>query len=256
MIVNLMMKGTHTVNINENRIIKVGDKMINVDKDVPIMRYRFEQYTDKEISYIKNMMDKLTRVTHLAEIPLNENTITVVKELPRMAKFVYSEITSDEADKGEISADKKNLLMQLKEVIEDVDRIVFKDKTRTMDTVTYSSIVSNIAKNMGIHADKFGICESPLSFGENCCLTAVKAREIMSKYSEISDVALPSANHQNMNCCGCVRFIVIDSDTEMVEAKVKKEHKEHKESTGENKTEHKKSSVPKKGSIQLGRFSL
>lgn len=253
MIVNLLITGKHTININENGIIKIGDKLINVDKDIPIVRYRFENYGESEIEYIKSLMKKMSRATHLAEVPLRDNTSDILKELPTMAKFVYSEISDDEATNVKLNSTKEELISRLRENKGLIDRVVFKDKTSTMDTVTFSQIVDSVAKLLGMPVGTFAICDSPLSFGERCCLSAVKAREIMSKYSSIADVALPSANHQSMNCCGCVRFIVVDKDTEAVPVKVKKAalSKETKEPKAKAKTVD-----TRKSTIGIGKFRL
>lgn len=255
MIVSLVLEETYKLNINANRMVKVDNHNLNVDKDIPIIRYRFKKYTDNEVKYIEDMMSNLNRVTHLAEINLDEHTSDNIKKLPTMAKFIYSAITEDEVQSASLSVEKLNLLRGLKEVSGNIDRVMLRDKSKTLDTITYSKIAGAVTSILGIPADCVGVCSSPLSFGENCCLSAVRAREIMTKYSTVADVALPSANHQCMNCCGCIRYIVVNSDTEIISVGTKKK-KETSESNG-NTTKNKIATTSKsKGQIKPGMFRL
>ena len=77
----------------------------------------------------------------------------------------------------------------------------------------------------------------------------------MGKYSAVADVALPTANHQCMNCCGCIRYIVIDSDTvaPIETASKQKATKAKTENSGETK---KVNTDKHKVFLQPGRFSL
>jgi hypothetical protein len=96
-----------------------------------------------------------------------------------------------------------------------------------------------------------GICSSPLSFDDMACLTAVKAREIMSRYSTTTDVALPSANHQSMNCCGCIRYVTVTEDIPAPsDGKQKQASGNKKNSSDESKP--KANKVP----VGFGMFSL
>lgn len=256
MIVSLVFENTYKLRINANRMIKVDDHNLNVDKDIPIVRYRFAEYTDKEVEYITAMMSELGRATHLAEIVLNEHTVENIEKLPTMAKFVYSEITEEEVQNASLSSEKLELFRGLKAISGKIDRIMLKDKSKTLDTVTYSKISGAIVRILGISPDSVGICSSPLSFDENCCLSAVRAREIMTKYSSVADVALPSANHQCMNCCGCIRYLVVPSDTEMVSVGSKKKKGTTEKSTEDTKDKPKSSNSKSKGQIKPGMFRL
>jgi hypothetical protein len=116
-------------------------------------------------------------------------------------------------------------------------------------------MIKQLCSQLRKSEEMFGVCSSPLSFSELACLTAVKARELMSVYSTIADVALPSANHQCMNCCGCIRYLTVTADTEApADAKPFGGHKKEKVDNGGTP---KKSSVSKsKPSMIPGMFSL
>ncbi len=216
MITSIVVTGTHTIKMNSNKKIKIGDNVLSVEKDIPFIRYRFNQYTEAEYAYILNTMKQFCFSTHLAEVPLSENTANTIRYLAEniknIAKYVYIDITDEDMSIGDISADKLALLDTL--VGLDIDRIMLKDKTTSLDTVTAKRFIKTLSKRLGFSEDTFGVCSSPLSFSDWACLTAVKARELMSIYSTIADVALPSANHQCMNCCGCIRYMTVTADTE------------------------------------------
>ena len=100
------------------------------------------------------------------------------------------------------------------------------DKTTNLDMVNAKKIISKLAKELTVKQEDIGICSSPLCMnGELACLTSLKARELAAIYSSNTEVALPSANHQCMNCCGCMRFFDINSDTVAPEDKVVKKAK-------------------------------
>ena len=226
MVTSIVLTDCYSIGINGSRKFKVNDNVLSVDKDIPFVRYRFNQYTDKEFNYIKETMQKFVNSTHLVEINLDENAEEVVKyieeNIPNMAKFIYMSLTDEMVMSGAVDDAHKDLLEPLVEL--DIDRIMLRDKSTKLDTVAAKRIITDLGVEFDLDDEMIGICSSPLCFGEWACLTAVKARELMSKYNNTSDVALPSANHQSMNTCGCIRYMVINQDLEAPsDGKVKKE---------------------------------
>lgn len=217
MITSIVVTGTHKIGMNSNKKIKIGDNVLSVEKDIPFIRYRFNQYTDAEYDYIVKSMKQFCFSTHLAEVVLSDNTAETIKYLmeniKNIAKYVYVNINDDEVVAGQLSQDKLTMFDSLRGL--DIDRIMIKDKSTKLDTITAKKIIKELSKRLGFAESTFGICSSPLSFSEWACLTAVKARELMSIYSTVADVALPSANHQCMNCCGCIRYMTVTEDTEV-----------------------------------------
>lgn len=202
--------------MNSNKKIKIDNNVLSVEKDIPFIRYRFNQYTDAEYNYIVSSMKQFCFSTHLAEIMLSDNTASTIKYLAEniknIAKYVYVDVTDDEVINGHLSTDKMSMLDSI--IGLKVDRIMLKDKSTKLDTITAKKIIKELSNRLSLSENTFGVCSSPLSFSEWACLTAVKARELMSIYSTIADVALPSANHQCMNCCGCIRYMTVSTDTE------------------------------------------
>lgn len=260
MITSIVVTGCYNIGMNSNKKIKINDNVLSVEKDIPFIRYRMESYEEKEFEYIKKMMAQFNLSTHLIEIKLNDNTKNVLEYLstniPNIAKYIYTDISDEDVERGTLSDTAKQLLDNI--VDYEIDRYMLKDKSKSLDTVSAKKIIKDLCKEFSLEEDMFGICSSPLSFGEFACLTAVKARELMSIYSPIADVALPSANHQNMNCCGCIRYLVVSSDTEAPADAKNKTKSTSKDNTSEN--EEKKEKTPAKpkpkNTIQIGRFSL
>lgn len=263
MITSLKLKGTYSIGVSNNRV-KVGEHTLDIKKEIPFLRYALGELTDEKIDYIRKMKGQFTASTHLVEVSSEENpnlVDTVVKlrnSLKSVAVYVYFNLTDDNVELGKLAFTMIESLKALKSSGVLVDRIMFKDKTTTLDTVTSQNLIKQAAKESGFAFSMFGICSSPLSFGENACLTAIKARELMSKYSSIADVALPSANHQCMNCCGCIRYTEVTEDLEAPPEKDKKVSrtkatKEHKDSS-ENKA--KKTTKSKATVVIPGQFNL
>lgn len=215
MIVSLRMRDRHKIGVNSSGKLEIDGNKLSI-KDIPFLRFRFNSYGDEEIQYIKEMAKKFSCSTMLAEVELDENTLENVKrlreEIVDIAVFVYTDIYGVEAEQEELEDTKLELLTDLADEV-DIDRICLRDRTDSLDYVELKKLVENTASETFIDEEDFAICESPLSFGEMACLTAVKARELMANYSKIDDVPLPSANHQK-GCCGCIQFLNIEKDYE------------------------------------------
>jgi hypothetical protein len=258
MISSIRLNGCHKIGIT-NKKVKIGETVLNIEKEIPFVRYKFNTYTETEIAYIKDMKQKFNKSTHLVEVRLGFDTTGAIRNIKestgKIAVFVYMDVEDSEVEAGELSDDK---VLNLNNIDgQQIDRLMLVDKTSTLDAVTAKSFIKKVSKITGIAESNIGICSSPLSFGELACLTAVKAREIMSKYSEIADVALPSANHQNLTSCGCIRFIMVTEDIpappETTKGKTKKNMVEDKTSTEDSKPKAKK---VKKNNIMPGVFNL
>lgn len=223
MISSIVLTDCHKVSVSSNKKIKIGETILSIEKEIPFVRYRFQQYTEREYNYIKEMMQKFEYSTHLMEVTLNSDIASIIKyaeeNIEQIAKYVYIPLTDEDVARGSLSDEVKDLIDSIADFT--IDRYMLKDNTSSLDAVSAKKIIKNASTELDIQQDEFGVCSSPLSFGELACLTAVKARELMSIYSKIADVALPSANHQCMNCCGCIRYIVIDKDTDVIQSEKK-----------------------------------
>ena len=254
MISSIVITGRHNIGISSGKKIKVNDTLLSVEKGIPFVRYRFDNYTEQDFEYIKQMMNKFSYSTHLVEIKLSEATKDILEYLddniPNVAKYVYIDITDTEVQNKALPSTVNDLLDLTGDYT--VDRYVLKDKSSTLDVISAKAIIKSCCNLLNLTDDMFGVCSSPLSFGDWACLTAVRARELMSSYSTVADVALPTANHQCMNCCGCIRYFVIDSDLE-APAEAKAGGTAKKEKSQSTKTETK---ARPKNFIQINSCSL
>ena len=220
MITSLRVNNTYNIGINSQNMINVSGVSVRL-QDIPFIRYNFNSYSEKEINYIKESMGKFAYSTHLIQLHLNENitnSLTSIQTyasdiINKIVKFLYIDITTDEVLNDEIDNLKLQNIANICNTLK-FDRIMLVDKTTNLDMVHANRFRTTIAKTTNTNISKLGICSSPLCLeGDLCCLTAVRARELMAQYGK-AETSLPTANHQCMNCCGCIRFYDIDSDVE------------------------------------------
>lgn len=233
MISSIVLTGKYNIGINEAKKIKVGKDILSIDKDIPFVRYRFDAFNQEDIEYILKMKSKFNRCTHLVEIQVTNNVceqLQLFNNIKNIAKFIYIDITDRDVEAGKLSDE--TIANIQKAFLFDIDRCMLKDKSVSLDRVTADKIIKQIVQATKQQKEKIGLCCSPFSFDGSQCLSSVIAREIMAKYSDVDDVALPTANHQSMNCCGCIRYVVVDRDTEVPENKKVASKKSTNESTG------------------------
>ena len=212
MITSIVLTGKHVIELDAYNKFKHGKNRTSI-KEVPFIRYRFDRYGQDEIEYIRDMKEKWIYSSHLVEIHLDEDTEQVIEDLDKvdnLIKYVYMEIDDSDIDNG-LSDEKIRRLESI--AYQYIDRFMLKDKSTKLDIMRANELKSEIASILDIDEWDVGICQSPLSFGDgNACLTALKARELSAEYAENDEAALPTANHQSMKTCGCIRYITIDSD--------------------------------------------
>lgn len=279
MIVSLVLKDKQSINVGERGIfalkntVRVGEQEeeTKIEKqnitDIPFVRYRFDKYDDSDIEYIKKLQGVFKYSAHLAEIVMGKDTtetVETVKKLTesvdRLCRFVYipvdDEFLAYVAENGAIPDDLENALYDISDI--GVDQICIKDKTSAAGLVQMNDVRKLLADIVLGNSRKYegiGICESPLTFvAENsACLTAAKAREYMAIYCR-DDLPqpTPSANHQCMSCCGCIRYVVVDEPIVPYETKkeaavkAKKEKKAKTDDATENSDDaNKKPKMPK-----------
>lgn len=251
MVTSIVLTGCHNIEVNSANKIKLGDQIVSIDKDIPFVRYRFENYGDTELEYIGEQIQRFTKSTHLVEINLSDVTADIYNAITsryNLAKYLYIDIFDEDVVNKSLATTR---LGQLQRIVGlKFDRYMFKDKTNTLDYVALRKLIKQLAQLLGIAEQDIGVCSSPLSYNDLQCLTAVKARELMSIYNETTDVALPSANHQCMSCCGCTRYMVVDTDLIAPPETVKKKASEKSGDTP------KKKSSSNKFVVQPGMYSL
>lgn len=237
MITSIVLTNTHKIGIDSNGKFMVGDTKVSI-KEVPFVRYRFNKFGETELNYIGKMKNIFKHSSHMVEITISEDTPKILdaieEKLQNIIRFIYVPVVDSHVTDG---FDESTL--KLVELLDDYDfdRVMLKDNTTTLHAVAAAKLKKEIADTIDVNVKDIGICQSPLSFNGEACLTAVKARELSAEYAENDEVALPSANHECMNCCGCIRYHVIDSD---VAAPVSKTTKGTKKKTSNKNKEPKK----------------
>lgn len=96
-----------------------------------------------------------------------------------------------------------------------VDRVMLDDNTQTLFTVDANKLRKIYAKAFCLSIESVGVCGSPLSMGETCCLTAQRHREWAARYVTDPFVVLASANHQGGvpgQHCACLREYPVTKD--------------------------------------------
>ena len=224
-----MFEDKHKVELNKRGGFSYEDTKLH-KKYIPFIRYRFKDYGEGEIAYIRDMMGKFDTSCHLAELSLTENIGEVINtlktELGQVAIYIYVPISNNEVENG---FDTKTLATLKFLNRSEIDRVMIKDNSTNLFSTSLEKLKAQIKEESNIPVGMIGVCSSPLSFEEECCLTAVKARELLAKYVDCDTPALPTANHQSMNRCGCIRYFVVNTDILDTEGtSVKKRVKEGK----------------------------
>lgn len=225
MITNIKLKGMYNIGISETNHINVNGTNVAL-KEIPFVRYDFDKYDSEEVEFIKKNKEKFNLSTHLLQFKVSDrlmvdlaNTVDLHAE---MAKYLYIDVTDDTVANGQLDFNILTIAMNAKSMCK-FDRIMLIDKTSNMDMVNAKKIIKHTAKTLSVAENKVGICSSPLCMQDNlACLTAVTARELAAVYATAKDLVSPSANHQDMNCCGCMRFYVVEKDIEAPVGKIKK----------------------------------
>lgn len=222
MVTSIVLTGMHKIGISSAGKIKTPDGVLVELKNIPFVRYRFSQYGEEEFTFILENKKNFSCV-HLVELKLDKDTLSTIDRLNELddmiGKIVYVDITDEDVTNG-INDETIVLLEELQGA--DIDRLSLRDKSTTLFPLALSIMKKQVKQASGIKEDQIGVCGGPCCFSDgNACLTAVKAREILARYSEEADVVVPSSNHEGSldntdnielctNKCGCIRYHIFN----------------------------------------------
>lgn len=212
MVSNLVLTGMYNIGVTDEKYLLNGEK--TSIKDVPFVRYRLNEYNEEVIKYIKDMQSKFKHSVHLVEVELGENTADTMEfiksNLDNVAIYIYVKVYDNHVENG-LSED---ILGNLSGIAGTnmYDRIMIKDCSNSLYLVAANNMKAKIRSIVGGKEADIGICSSPLSFCGEACLSSVQARNLIAIYSTSDECKIPSANHECMNTCGCIRHSVINSD--------------------------------------------
>lgn len=246
MITSIKVKGMYNIGVNESNNIDINGTNVSL-KDIPFVRYEFDKYDTDEVNYIKESMNKFIHSTHLLQFKVGESLLTdlnnTIELHNNVAKYVYADIIEENVGTSQLNADTIIAIQQAYTVCR-FDRFMLVDKTASLDMANAKKIIKHLSTVLGVNESKIGICSSPLCMSDNlACLTAVTARELAAIYATSKEIVSPSANHQDMNCCGCMRFFVVDKDIEAPAGKVKKVKEKAKDKDGDTPEKAKKTTT-------------
>ncbi len=236
MVTSIVLLGEYSIGLDKNDKFEVDQKKISV-KEVPFVRYRLQEYTEDTVNYIKKMKEQFRYSAHMAEITVKPGVRQVLdfltESVENLIQFMYIPVTDKEVQEG-LGQEMIELLKECNGAA--VDRVMIKDNSTSLYLVSANNIKKQIASVLGINPMEIGICSSPLSFNGEACLTAVMARQLSAMYSENDEAALPSANHECMQTCGCIRYVEIANHILSTIIKDKPSNKEDtKKSTSKTK---------------------
>lgn len=205
MVTALEFKSEYDLGISQTGKFYVDkeNNVIESIKNVPIVI----ENNIYNLDYIKSNMNKLKYSCHVAFIDIDKANVEFIKSLNKMGVAVFLRMTINE-NNMEIVMDLNDETVPY-DVRGCIDRYILVDNTKSMTFDKLLKIKEFVGETLGVSVDDIGVCGSPFSFGDNACLCAVWARRIMAKYISNTEVALPSANHECMEECGCIRKVVI-----------------------------------------------
>lgn len=254
MVTSIVLTGMYDIGVSSTGKIKTPDGNVVELKDIPFVRYRFQHYGEEELKFIMNNKKKFPCV-HVVEITLDSDTADTLNKIEELETnlgvMVYVDVTDTEVANKGFSEETEELLEDISEC--KFDRLNIRDKSTSLFSVDLMKLKKELRSLTGIKEDEIGVCGGPMCFiNGNACLTAVKAREMLAKYSEHDDSVVPSANHEGkmdnadniescVNRCGCIRYHIFNHDMEAPATKSQGTKKVNvKTSTGNKEVEVKK----------------
>ena len=250
---NLVLTGLFDIKVVNNKFSLYGET-VNIN-DVAYVRYRLNSFDSDDVDeYIGDIIEKFNVSSHLIEVPLSETSGADIERITNryenVIPFLYIDITDDDVEKYSLSSEKLSLLDKFKESGAFVERVMLKDKSSSLYTISGNKIREQVAKLLEMSSSDIGFCQSPLSLCDgNCCLTAERARKLSAQYNECDSASLPSANHEfkNDNNCACIKHTLVTCNLVDIADKKPKAVKTAKASEAKEK----KVVLPKKKGIQV-----
>ena len=241
MIKSLVLTGMFKIPVSNEQIYVDGKKLAL--KDIPYIRYRFENYGEEEVNYIKECIQKFKYSVHIADITVKDGCAQTCDALDEtfnnedinLFMFAIIKLTPGMTS-GEISENLRDNLEQLSK--REITKYVLKDdmfNSVVCRVDEYDAVRRLLMKITGLKSDKFSLCGSPFEPG-NGCLTASTVRQLQTYKEADIEIPLVPEGHENSGSCGCTRYEVVSCDLIMKEATVaKKSNGEPKEKTVKKK---------------------
>lgn len=221
MITSLKFLKTVKVNVGNTGKFKVFDnENIFTLKDIPAVRYKFETYEDSDIAFIKEMHSKFKHSVHVVEFDVMVHDVPALYQklheaVENVAVIAHIGLNDAHAETRVFTEEEQQKLQELRTV--PINRLMLHDRSDKLDYQALSILKDAVLKLAKISDKSLGYCGSPYTDSTNSCLNAAMCREWSAKYNKEGEGSLPSANHNSTTeSCGCLRYIIIDSDIEAV----------------------------------------
>ena len=207
------------VSVNSNGKFYLDHAETNAEsiKSIPVVVYS----NLVNLEFIRQNITKFKLSCHVVLVDHTNITEELREELNKMGVAVVVRVPLEDCSLAE-TLTKSNVNYFL------CDRVVLLDRKLNTSPFEITAFKEELAQLVNVPSLDIGVCGSPFSFGENACLNAIWCRRLMAKYTSNTEVALPSANHESMECCGCIRRIIIDTDRKAPEVKLRGFQKKEK----------------------------
>lgn len=221
----------YNIGLDGNNRVEIDDKKVSI-KDIPYLRYKFDQYGDAEVEYIESSMKKFPYSVHIADIKLGADTNSICEKLNdkfntnedgdvNLIMFIDVDVDADTVEKCELPGGIDEMLKDIDQsyverfIVRDCDQAIV-DKSRADKFIKY------LHTEFGIDNRTIALCGSILSGDKGYsvgCLPASVVRDLQTLKSDDVELPLVPEGHQNCGgCCGCTRYKEVDSDIKVTKS--------------------------------------
>ena len=231
MIISLVLNGMYNIGLDGNNRVEIDDKKVSI-KDIPYVRYKFDQYEDTEVDYIEASMKKFPYSVHVADIKLGADTTAVCEKLDtkfnvngegdvNLVMFVDIDVDADTVERCQLSSNIAEMLENVDQSY--IDRFVVRDCDQAIvDKSRADKIIKYLHTSFDIDVSNIALCGSILSGDKGYCVGCLPAsvvRDLQTLKSDDIELPLVPEGHQNCGgCCGCTRYKVVDSDIKVTKS--------------------------------------
>lgn len=198
------------INKSMGDTVDYEDKCRTSVKDILYVRYDFHNPSLDDFDFLDYNMKIFKDSIHIFVIDLKklfeynkfEEYIDKLSKYENVVKFISLDCT-------ELESDTLDYIKRLGEKVY-INRIILKDNVE-FDNVKYN-IIKYALKKLGYSQNQIGICGSPFTNENNCCIPLLFLKELISKYGTNGTAMAVSGYKMSKFGCSCVRYIVVDRD--------------------------------------------
>lgn len=198
------------INKSMGDTVDYADKCRTSVKDILYVRYDFHNPSLEDFDFLDYNIKIFKDSIHIFVIDLKklfeynkfEEYIDKLSKYENVVKFISLDCT-------ELKSDTLDYIKRLGEKVY-INRIILKDNAE-LDNIKYSSIKATF-KKIGYSQSQIGLCGSPFTNENNCCVPLLLLKELISRYGTNGTAMAVSGYTMSKFGCSCVRYIVVDRD--------------------------------------------